>query len=243
MRVRTIRDQSLRVEAEPEDINVALREHATNTPDWDFGEQARDLHEWAERFNESLYLSLPTPAIAIGKLNRHRLGQYRRGRNDFGLRHEVVINRNLVVGSEAERLSTLVHELFHEWQELRGKAGARNYHNVQFRERMKQIGIIVDTRGAHLGYQKGPFTSILESHNVDTSGLGLPDYALLRQNIRTKLAGTSKLKLWTCGCTKIRAAVVVAARCLRCGAVFEFADGCSFEVSPISAARHSQSEP
>jgi hypothetical protein len=215
--------------AEPERINVALREHVSNASDWQHGERARDLHEWAERFNERLNLNLPTPAIAIGKLRGHRLGQYRQGRNDFGLLHEIIIDEKFLAEStRAQVLATLVHELYHEMQELRGKPSPGNYHNVQFRERIKHIGIIVDSHGANKGYQKGIFTSILESHGVDTSSLKLPDYRALRQNVpANKLIGTSKLKLWTCGCTKIRAAVTVAARCIRCGGIFEFADGCA----------------
>lgn len=211
---------------ESENINLALREHVAKTTDWLYAEHARDLHEWADRFNERLNLKLPTPAIAIAKLRRGRLGQYRQGRNDFGLRHEVIIDENHLLSSTYPQvLATLVHELFHEWQELRGRPSRGNHHNVEFRERIKHVGIIVDARGVNLGYQRGAFTAILESLNIDTSSLMLPDYGSLRRRTRAKLVGTSKLKLWTCGCTKIRAAVTVAARCLRCGGLFEFADG------------------
>lgn len=218
-----------------ENINLALREHVEKTTDWRFAERARELHEWADRFNEMLNLKLPTPAIAIANLRRGRLGQYRRGRNDLGIRHEVIIGEDhLLNSSYAQVLATLVHELYHEWQELRGRPSRGNHHNLEFRERIKHIGIIVDGRGANLGYQRGPFTSILESQGIDTSSLALPDYGAIGRRPRPKLAGSSKLKLWTCGCTKIRAAVAVAARCLRCGGLFEFADGGD---SPVSGSR------
>ncbi len=215
----------VRVDPASEDINVALRQHVISNNDWPFADGAARLHRWADLFNREFRLDLPVPAIAIARLRKGRNGQYRRGRNQLGLRHEIIIDEDHTRSSPtAEVLATLAHEMYHGWQEIHGRPSRGNHHNREFREKIKHIGIIVDQRGANLGYQRGPFTRLLEREAIDISSLQMPDYTMLMPRSHSTRLGSSKLKLWTCGCTKIRAAVTVAARCLRCGGLFEFAD-------------------
>jgi hypothetical protein len=144
------------------------------------------------------------------------LGHFRSGENGFGLRGEVAINtRYLQKGEFWDLIGTLAHELIHAWQQAYGRPGRRNYHNVAFRRRASEIGLIVDDRG-HTTYDpNGAFFELLRRHGVVVPNLPEPVPA------EAQTRGTSKLKLWTCGCTRARVAVAeFRARCLKCDRMF-----------------------
>src|SRR5205823_2536444 len=104
-----------------ESINQVLRQHALELTDWEYRDHIRLLHEWKDRFNQEFDLDLRTPAIRIEHISRGRLGTYQPGRNGFGLGHEITLNSRYVDRPLADQLSTLLHELIHEWQSLYGK--------------------------------------------------------------------------------------------------------------------------
>lgn len=55
---------------------------------------------------------------------------------------EIALNPDSFVNrSDAEILSTLVHEMVHLWQEHFGKPGKGNYHNREWAAKMKEIGL------------------------------------------------------------------------------------------------------
>jgi len=203
-----------------ESINEELRQHAVDIVSWQHTEQARLFHHWAERFNQVFDLGLRKPALRIEGISGQRLGTYRQGRNGFGVLDEITINARHLYRPLADHLATLLHEMIHEWQYLYGKPGRRNYHNRQFQQKARLYGLIVDERGHHLGVEPGRFTSLLTQHGVDVSDLRAPDKEapLLSKKMHR---GDSKLKKWSCGCTNVRCAVQLAARCLRCGNVFQ----------------------
>jgi hypothetical protein len=202
-----------------EPINDALKDHALGVEGWAYSEFARPLHEWAERFNEAFDLQLETPAIRLDRAGRRTLGTYLPGRNSFGLRHEVTLNTRHLDRSLPELLETLLHELLHEWQELHGRPGKSNYHNKEFREKARSLGLIVDQWGHGMGVLPGPFTSLLEENGVNPQILSKPKVAGKRP------PGKSKLKKWSCRCTNVRAAVELKAKCLHCGQIFRRAEG------------------
>ena len=203
-----------------ESINILLKGHATNLTDWNFHEVIEVLHEWADRFNDEFVLRIVTPAIQIDWLRRSRMAHYRPGRNGFGLCHEIAVNACHLGLPLVEHLATLLHELLHEWQEMHGKSGQGRYHNKQFREMAHSYGLIIDERGRRLAVQAGLFTKLLEKYQVDTSAI------LLAQEVPVRLhhLGQSKLKKWSCGCTNVRCAVELEAKCLQCGELFKPAD-------------------
>src|SRR5690242_4819785 len=132
-----------------EPINEALKEHSLAVDDWHYQDAVTVLHEWAERFNIEFQLGLQTPAIRIDYISVQLLGTYRRGRNGFGLRHEITLNAKYLDQPLADQLATLLHELIHEWQLLYGTPAStkNNYHNRQFRNKAMLYGLIVDQRG------------------------------------------------------------------------------------------------
>lgn len=82
---------------------------------------------------------------------------------------ELAMNpRYLAVRSPTEILSVLVHEQVHVWQTYFGKPGRRGYHNRQWADKMKEIGLYPsstdmiggDETGEHMGHyiiDGGPF--------------------------------------------------------------------------------------
>lgn len=215
-------DNSLR----SQDINGALKDHATAAEDWGYHELAQLLHEWAERFDNEFGLNIKTPAIQINRIYIRRLGSYQHGRNGFGLRHQVTFNTRYLERPVADLLETLFHELLHEWQDLYGKPGKGNYHNREFREKACSYGLLIDQRGRSLGVEQGSFTELLARYGVDTSVLPLPQKEPVPQDdpVMSQPSSESKMKKWSCKCTNVRAAVELEARCLKCGALFQRAN-------------------
>lgn len=199
------------------DIYRLLGEHQVSAA-WDFQELMHELHRWAGILISGFKLKIPRFAIRIDHLPARRLGHYVYGCNGFGLEGEIAINRRYLHQRPFwEVVGTLCHELLHGWQELHGKTGKNNYHNVQFRRKAGELGLVVDQYG-HTAYAPdSPFVAILAEHGLVVPAL---------PELQYRVPGTSKLKLWICPC-RTRARVAVAdfqARCLKCGGLFEFAN-------------------
>jgi hypothetical protein len=203
-------------ETDPGDrIYEALSDHQ-RSEDWRYRNFVAELHRWAAIFDRSFGLSVPEVSLGIGRLRAGRLGHFCPGHNLFGLKGEIVLNARYLLDARGswEVLGTLLHELLHGWQQAHGKAGRHNYHNVQFRRKAFDCGLVVDDRG-HTTYDpEGRFFDLLREHGVD-----LPELPPPVPRVRT--SGGSKLKKWSCGCTNVRVAVErFHARCLHCGNEF-----------------------
>jgi len=95
-------------------------------------------------------------------------------------------------------------------------AGA-NYHNRQFRNKALLYGLVVDERGYHVGIRPGFFTNLISQYGVGTASLKAPAEHVFKLGRR----GHSKMRKWRCGCTNVRCAVQLAARCFKCGLEFK----------------------
>ena len=198
-----------------EPVNAALRAHEESVLDWRHRELAGVFHSWAERFAIEFKLDIPTPAIQLDHIRATALGTYRAGRNGFGLRHEVTINTRFLSLPLAEQLLTLFHELIHEWQDIHGSSGKRNYHNNEFQQKACDFGLLVDKRGM-TQTRIGLFTNLLVRECVDVAPL------LTTGPVPThKRPGKSKMRKWRCGCTNVRCAVTLQAHCSRCEKAFQ----------------------
>jgi hypothetical protein len=213
------------VEIREEQINLALKAHQDNVENWAKRALMEDLHVWAERFTLEFKLQTCVPALMLDRLSRRCCGHFRRGRNGFGLLNEIAINEMHVSKSRYwDVLVTLLHELLHAEQEIGGKPGRGNYHNKEFRERARALGLIVDHWGhTWVASKPTPFLDILEKYGLTVPEITEPAPAMVTS------PGTSKLKLWVCQCTPNPVRVRVAiedfqARCLKCGHVFVRSD-------------------
>lgn len=203
-----------------EQINLELRAHQGRIDDWPKRALVEDLHIWAERFASEFKLQVPVPALMLDRLSRRCCGHFRRGRNGFGLLHEIAINEMHVSKDRYwDVLVTLLHELLHAEQETGGKPGRGNYHNREFRERARALGLIVNQWGCTwMAPKPTPFSDTLEKYGLTAPEIQVPASATVASS------GSSKLKLWVCKCPKpVRVRVAIAdfqAQCLKCGHVF-----------------------
>jgi hypothetical protein len=196
-------------------VYVALADHQRNEP-WDRRDLFASFQAWADRFIFEFKLEIPQVALSIDSLSPRTLGHYRCGYNAFGLQREIALNERYLSGQLAawEVLGVLLHEVLHGWQEVHGKAGQHNYHNIQYQKKARELGLIVDGRGVTKYAEASPFKDLLIRHGVD-----VPQLEFISPAARSK--GNSKLKKWTCGCTNVRVAVAdFSARCLNCGNEF-----------------------
>lgn len=70
--------------------------------------------------------------------------------------HEIALNPQYFAATPIEVvLSTLAHEMVHEWQYEYGQPGRRGYHNRQWAERMKLSGLIPSASGQPGGRETG----------------------------------------------------------------------------------------
>ncbi len=70
--------------------------------------------------------------------------------------HEITLNPDHFIDrSDAEILSTLVHEMCHHWQEDYGKPSGNGYHNKEWARKMKEVGLQPSTTGEPGGKETG----------------------------------------------------------------------------------------
>jgi hypothetical protein len=201
-------------------INGALRDYCTSddvSREWDHAPEARLLHGWAERFNDTFGLNLPTPVIVIDRL-RSRGPLYQAGRNGSGLLHTLRVDSRSVAIPLAVRLAVLLRELLREWRTQSDGPGSARYYDVRLRRRAAECGLSFDPQGRLRAVGEGPFTELLERHGIETAVLRGPLDGWFQR------AGASRMKKWACACTVVRAATALEAVCLRCGQQFRLAD-------------------
>lgn len=89
-------------------------------------------------------------------------------RNDADTKiDEIALNPDLMRNrTDSDILSTLVHEMAHLWQNQHGDAGRRGYHNKEWGEKMKEIGLHPSNTGQPGGKETGESVS----HYIITNG-------------------------------------------------------------------------
>ena len=212
-------------------INEKIRDNETTAFDWELNELASELYWWVDFFNMAFFKDqpAPSPVLTFENASVNTLGHYRIGRNDWGVREQININRKYLSLPLWRKLSTLLHEMVHSWEytyvphEKRTKGW---YHPITFRYKMLEFGIETNSKGQHIGLDpKGRFVHLLSKHGVNfdefDSSMLFSDGIIKIDPKKGKKKGKSKLKKWSCGCTNVRVAVAdFKALCLKCGEGF-----------------------
>lgn len=200
-------------------IYDALAEHQ-QADMWPGQELVTFLHTWFERFNTEFKLEIAEFALRLDYLHASCYGHFRYGHNGFGLKGEIALNRLYLVGNRplCGILGTLLHEMLHAWQQEYGKPGKGNYHNAEFRNKARGLGLIIDADGVTSYATDSPFKELLASYGIEWSD------EEARSGIE-RVPGKSKLKKWSCGCTNVRVGQAeFHALCLSCKRRFQRCD-------------------
>jgi len=203
----------------PRSVYEALRDHQLATSG-----NLRLLHSYLPPINKRFYEGkLPLPALSWDLSHPNNLGWYLE-KDGLALSHRINLNSLHANRPLAEILRTLTHELGHEWQYLYGKQPMKrspdNYHNKQFQNKMLQIGIPCNKCGVSIGMQH-PFVSFLRELGVEADARPFTQEADEEEQ-KSGRPG-SRLKPWSCGCTRIWASICVKveATCAKCKNAFE----------------------
>ena len=229
-----------------EPITALLGSHQLET-DWPRKDLFRELHLWLGNFGEEFKLHIPDVALRVDRLPVTRLGHFCPGRNGFGLSGEVALNVRYIKPDRFWRvLATLLHEMVHAWQHVHGHPSRRAHHNREFRAKLSSFGLVWSREGTEFPFPS-PFWTLLQAHGVriPISPDGTRGVADARGSAHG-IAGTSKLKKWSCGCTNVRVAIVdFRAQCLKCGLVFTPASaaGTSTTIAVTSDSVHTARYP
>ena len=207
---------------QPESVNIAIFEHVSTTEEseWEFARLGQDLYRFFDIFNEAFFNGkLTTPILSLDSARIRTGGTYRIGRNGFGAKNYININRRHLDLPMVIVLAILLHEQIHQWQhEITKNYGKPPYHNVEFYKKADELGIPGNKRNkrCQLLGMKAPFLTVCEAHGIDTNGV------VIQPPPESEMKGQSKLKKWSCGCTNVRVAVAdFQAVCLKCRRKFK----------------------
>lgn len=159
---------------------------------------------------------------------------------------EINISAEFLMRGMIPVMTTLIHEMAHHIAATRGikDCNAEQYHNQKFKEICEEIGLICTQMGRY-GWAKTVMSAELENTvqsigiREDVFGVSRFDSELLQiikgkgtnedgngsdNGSDEKPKAKSKMKLWFCGCTRVRCAVELNAKCEKCGNMFELKD-------------------
>ena len=210
-----------------ETTNRIIKKFEIETKHWRFSDLSKQLYKWFDLFNKHFFQKkLKTPVISFDRTRSNTLGHFVVGRNSIGLKWNTNINSLYIDLPLVDTLATLLHEMTHQWQQefgkKKGKSRRSYYHNLEFRNKTKRMGIPSDKSGV-TSYYKNPFISFLKDNGVSINSQLLSEKqpAVMKIPAVKKIPGMSKLKKWCCGCTNVRVAISdFQAKCLKCSNKF-----------------------
>ena len=122
-------------------------------------------------FNQKLFGGELPPCLITLQRKKRALGFFagRRFRSSDGtiITDEIALNPAHFAQRGAKRvLSTLGHEMAHQWQHHHGKVSRGGYHNLQWAAKMEEIGLVP----SHTGRPGGEKTGQRMTHYVRPGG-------------------------------------------------------------------------
>ena len=170
-----------------------LRRVAKENIDWPYAREVDQFYRRAPEIAGRFYTDLgdwegqlPPVVFGVENLrNKNTLAAYHLIPDSVGLPFKISFNEQHYIDGdngkqwrygEWAKMETLVHELGHHWQQIRGEdpftPKSRVTHNKEFTDKMESIGIFCDSGGAHFAPvgEDSPAGLLFESW-----GLGPPE--------------------------------------------------------------------
>jgi predicted SprT family Zn-dependent metalloprotease len=129
------------------DATITEREYRTFQMAYDF-------------FNTELFSNTLPPVLVTLQRHAKAKGYFApdrfQGRTNGASAHELALNPDVFTGRSDELiLSTLTHEMVHVWQKTHGRAPRASYHDRQWAEKMKEVGLHPTSTGEPGGKETG----------------------------------------------------------------------------------------
>ena len=172
----------------------------------------------ADKYGLGKLAKRPIITIQTKGSKKNTLGWY--GANRWASGKKEINEINICAESlNKNPIETLIHEMvhYHNSCEKVKDCNAHQYHNKHFKERAENYGLNVEKDGRH-GWA---FTSVSPKLKkfLDTIKINKEVFNLYRQT-QISIKAPTKLKKFTCGCTIIRCATELRAKCLKCNNEF-----------------------
>jgi hypothetical protein len=195
-----------------------------------------ELHVVFEHINRKFFVGkLPAPIITIQSQGRKQgvLGwcttwaAWQKAKKEAAEenttlegRYEINLSAEHLHRPVLEILETLVHEVVHYANAHKGikDCSGTQYHNKHFRALGEQLGLEV-SQTAKQGWALTKLTPELAEW-LESLQVNAEAFEFARRGMPSKPKAPTKMKLWQCDCTKIRAAVELDATCNKCGKPF-----------------------
>jgi len=170
------------------------------------------LQKAFDHFNKELFDDeLPQTMIVLRKKGRC-LGYYHQDqwseRDQEGNIDEICLNPTTFnERTDTEILSTLAHEMVHQWQGVFGKPSRNGYHNIEWGSKMKVIGLHPSASGKAGGRETGQQMThyIMENGNFDNAMTTLDVKISLvkhdQQKEKKKSKNKAKFQCPECACS------------------------------------------
>lgn len=146
---------------------------------------------------------------------KNTLGWY--WKNKWQYKKQKLSEINICAESLSKKATeTLIHEIvhYHNASLTIADCNAHNYHNKNFKSRAESYGLNVRKSGRH-GWSGTSLSKPLQKI-IDKLKIKQDVFALYRKKTITNKSMTKMLK-YTCGCTIVRCATNLQARCKLCG--------------------------
>ena len=192
-----------------------------NIAERDLDHLVYEIYGFIEFFNKAFFDLHPVSVPILSfEVNREKsLGHYPVEGKTCGEGNDIKIYKVNPHQDLWEILTNVLHLMVHTWQNHHGQSSKSWFHNKEFRSKMAEFGIECNKNGCHTGLGD-PFVFLLKKHGVIFGDRQDPNGIICVQP-KCKLKGNSKLKKWSCGCTNVRVAVSLEAKCLKCDQLFE----------------------
>ncbi len=181
----------------------------------------KELERISDALTKHFNVKASRPLITIQTKGRskHLLGWYGKKRWKIGKKELPEINI-CAESLNKNPVETLVHEMVHYHNSCEDieDCNSQQYHNKHFRTRAETYGLNVEKDGRR-GWSITSISPKLQSI-LDTIKINKKVFSLYRQ-VKKSTPAITKAKKFSCGCTNVRCAVDLEAKCLKCDNVFE----------------------